>query len=99
MYTALGADWKQFGYPRKRRPLNSVVLDRGVAESILADIKEFIGNPQWYTDRGKDVHVYLDHSQGCLRGYVAPSLLHHLYTLCHALCTCVRTMWHQVHMI
>eukprot|EP00731_Ephydatia_muelleri_P020781 Em0013g508a len=52
MYTALGADWKQFGYPRKRRPLNSVVLDRGVAESILADIKEFIGNPQWYTDRG-----------------------------------------------
>ena len=52
MYTALGADWKQFGYPRKRRPLNSVVLDRGIAEGIVADIREFIGNPQWYTDRG-----------------------------------------------
>ena len=35
--------------------MNSVILDVGIAESILADVKDFIGNPQWYMDRGKFV--------------------------------------------
>lgn len=56
MYTAMGADWRQFGHPRKRRPLDSVVLDQGVSEGILSDIQEFIRNPQWYMDRGWCVH-------------------------------------------
>ena len=53
MYTAIGADWRQFGHPRKRRPLDSVILDHGVSEAILADIREFIEIPQWYMDRGE----------------------------------------------
>ena len=53
MYTAVGSEWRQFGYPRKRRPLGSVILDRGVGESILSDVQEFIKNPEWYTDRGR----------------------------------------------
>ena len=52
MYTAMGSEWRQFGYPRKKRPLNSVILDRDIAESILDDVREFIANPQWYMDRG-----------------------------------------------
>ncbi len=52
MYTAMGADWRQFGHPRKRRPLDSVVLDQGLREDIIFDIHEFIRNPQWYVDRG-----------------------------------------------
>ncbi|XP_037395266.1 mitochondrial chaperone BCS1 isoform X2 [Pygocentrus nattereri] len=52
MYTALGAEWRPFGFPRRRRPLSSVVLDHGVAERIVDDVKEFINNPKWYTDRG-----------------------------------------------
>uniref|UniRef100_A0A673B089 Mitochondrial chaperone BCS1 n=1 Tax=Sphaeramia orbicularis TaxID=375764 RepID=A0A673B089_9TELE len=52
MYTAMGAEWRPFGFPRRRRPLSSVVLERGVAERIVDDVKEFIGNPKWYTDRG-----------------------------------------------
>lgn len=52
MYTALGSDWRQFGHPRKRRPLSSVVLDSGIAERIVSDVKEFIGNPGWYRERG-----------------------------------------------
>uniref|UniRef100_T1IN92 Mitochondrial chaperone BCS1 n=1 Tax=Strigamia maritima TaxID=126957 RepID=T1IN92_STRMM len=52
MYTAMGSEWRQFGHPRKRRPLSSVVLDTGIAEKIVADIKEFIENPKWYMDRG-----------------------------------------------
>ena len=53
MYTAMGADWRQFGHPRKRRPLDSVVLGQGVSEDILTDVQEFIKSPQWYMDRGK----------------------------------------------
>ena len=53
MYTAMGSEWRPFGHPRRRRPINSVVLDTGIAERILADVREFMGNPSWYTDRGK----------------------------------------------
>ena len=52
MYTAMGAEWRQFGQPRKRRPINSVVLDEGVSEKILKDCLEFIDTPKWYADRG-----------------------------------------------
>ena len=52
MYTAMGPDWRQFGYPRKRRPLTSVILDRGLTEKIVVDVKEFNANPMWYSDRG-----------------------------------------------
>ncbi|TNN68539.1 Mitochondrial chaperone BCS1 [Liparis tanakae] len=46
MYTAMGGDWRPFGFPRRRRPLSSVVLEGGLAERIVDDVKEFIGNPK-----------------------------------------------------
>lgn len=52
MYTALGSEWRPLGHPRKKRPINSVVLDEGISDRILKDCKEFISNPQWYTERG-----------------------------------------------
>ena len=52
MYTAMGAEWRQFGYPRKRRPISSVVLDRGISELIFQDVNSFINDPKWYMDRG-----------------------------------------------
>lgn len=55
MYTAMGSEWRQFGHPRKRRPISSVILDEGIAEHILSDVREFINTPQWYTDRGKKI--------------------------------------------
>lgn len=51
-YICNGAQWAQFGYPKKRRPLSSVILKDGLAQSIYNDIKEFINNPKWYIDRG-----------------------------------------------
>ncbi|KAJ6665513.1 hypothetical protein lerEdw1_003354 [Lerista edwardsae] len=53
MYTAMGAEWRPFGFPRRRRPLTSVVLEEGVSEKIVQDVKEFISNPKWYIERGK----------------------------------------------
>ncbi|NXA83437.1 BCS1 protein, partial [Thryothorus ludovicianus] len=55
MYTAVGAEWRQFGFPRRRRPLSSVVLEEGVSERLVQDVKEFINNPKWYNERGKDL--------------------------------------------
>ncbi|XP_074655204.1 mitochondrial chaperone BCS1-like [Tubulanus polymorphus] len=52
MYTAMGGDWRQFGYPRKKRPLESVVLDKDIPEKLHSDVTEFINNPKWYMDRG-----------------------------------------------
>ncbi|XP_075741107.1 mitochondrial chaperone BCS1 isoform X7 [Rhipicephalus microplus] len=52
VYCAMGSEWRPFGLPRQRRPLDSVILDAGIAERLLADIREFIANPQWYADRG-----------------------------------------------
>ncbi|GLV39079.1 Bcs1 chaperone [Carabus blaptoides fortunei] len=52
MYTAMGSEWRPFGHPRKKRPIDSVVLDADIGERILRDCKEFIGNPGWYSDRG-----------------------------------------------
>jgi hypothetical protein len=60
MYTAVGSEWRQFGHPRKRRPIESVVLDTGVAERILCDVKEFIANPGWYSDRGTLYFLYIN---------------------------------------
>ncbi|XP_044020709.1 mitochondrial chaperone BCS1 isoform X2 [Aphidius gifuensis] len=52
MYTAMGSEWRPFGHPKKKRPIDSVVLDEGVGDKILKDCREFINNPGWYSDRG-----------------------------------------------
>ncbi|KAL1514359.1 hypothetical protein ABEB36_003628 [Hypothenemus hampei] len=52
MYSALGSEWRQFGHPRKKRPISSVILDTGVSDRIVNDCQEFINNPSWYSDRG-----------------------------------------------
>lgn len=52
IYTAWGTDWRPFGEPKRRRPLNSVVLEEGVKERIVDDLKAFLDTRTWYLDRG-----------------------------------------------
>lgn len=52
IYTAWGAEWRPFGRPRMRRPLESVVLDEGVKERVVEDVKSFMKRGQWYFERG-----------------------------------------------
>ena len=52
IHTAWGIEWRPFGQPRQKRPLQSVVLGEGVAEKIESDVKAFLGRRQWYADRG-----------------------------------------------
>lgn len=52
IHTAWGIEWKPFGQPRGKRPLQSVVLQPGVSEKIAQDVKTFLDRRQWYADRG-----------------------------------------------
>lgn len=54
IYTANGFEWKEFGQPRARRPLSSVILDKDHAERLANDLKEFLANQSWYRDRGAE---------------------------------------------
>lgn len=50
--TNWGSEWRQFGQPRKKRPLDSVILDNGVAEKLTADVTEWMNSSEWYYSRG-----------------------------------------------
>ncbi|KAI0320726.1 mitochondrial chaperone BCS1 [Amylostereum chailletii] len=52
VHTAWGTEWKPFGQPRRKRPLQSVVLEEGVAEKIEDDVKAFLERREWYAERG-----------------------------------------------
>lgn len=52
LYTSWGPEWRPFGQPRKKRMLGSVILDKGISEGILADVKDFLGSGDWYHKRG-----------------------------------------------
>ncbi|KAJ3374458.1 hypothetical protein GGF31_007236 [Allomyces arbusculus] len=52
IYTSYGPEWRPFGQPRKKRPISSVVLDDGISERILQDVRRFLDNWKWYNERG-----------------------------------------------
>ncbi|EON65329.1 hypothetical protein W97_04567 [Coniosporium apollinis CBS 100218] len=52
IFTSRGTDWETFGQPKRKRPLESVVLEKGVKERIVEDIQAFLGARTWYLDRG-----------------------------------------------
>lgn len=52
MWAADIAVWRPFGDARQKRPIDSVILDQGIKERILADVKDFLESQKWYVDRG-----------------------------------------------
>lgn len=52
IFTNWGTEWRPFGAPRVRRPLESVVLEDGLAEEVVADVRDFLGSADWYVQRG-----------------------------------------------
>jgi len=52
LMTCWGTEWRPFGQPRRKRPLESVVLAEGVAESVVADVSDWIRSGEWYRSRG-----------------------------------------------
>lgn len=52
IYHPATSEWRKFGQPRRKRPLDSVILDQGVKERIVEDVKDFLASGSWYQDRG-----------------------------------------------
>ncbi|KAG8698242.1 hypothetical protein FRC08_006039 [Ceratobasidium sp. 394] len=52
VYIARGIEWTQFGRPRRKREIGSVVLAEGVADRILGDVRAFMERGKWYAERG-----------------------------------------------
>uniref|UniRef100_A0A0N5BS40 Mitochondrial chaperone BCS1 n=1 Tax=Strongyloides papillosus TaxID=174720 RepID=A0A0N5BS40_STREA len=52
VYNAVGPDWRRFGPSRRKRPLESVILEDGLSKKIHDDLEEFIKSGSWYSDRG-----------------------------------------------
>ena len=52
VYMSRGISWEKFGEPRRKRPIESVILDKGVKEKVVADVEDFLGSGNWYYDRG-----------------------------------------------
>ena len=52
VYTSRSTSWDEFGEPRRKRPIDSVILDKGLKERIAADFSEFLRSGKWYYDRG-----------------------------------------------
>ena len=62
VYTCWGLEWRQFGQPRRKRTLSSVILDRGVKERIVSDVKDFLGSSQYYYERGSLFPIFVNNS-------------------------------------
>lgn len=52
IFTSYGPEWRPFGQPRRRRELDSVILDTGVKDKLTGDIHDFLKSSKWYYDRG-----------------------------------------------
>lgn len=52
IYTNWGSEWRPFGQPRPRRPLESVILDEGVSQQLYNDVIEWQKSSSWYHSRG-----------------------------------------------
>lgn len=52
IYTSMMTEWRPFGKPRLRRSLDSVILDTGIKDRIVHDVKDFLSSGKWYRDRG-----------------------------------------------
>lgn len=47
MYNAVGPEWRRYGKPLRKRPLNSVILERGLSKKIQMDFEEFCRSAEW----------------------------------------------------
>ena len=52
IFTNWGSEWRQFGQPRKKRSLDSVILDDQLSQRLFSDVQEWMNSSAWYSDRG-----------------------------------------------
>lgn len=45
-------DWIPLGHPKKKRSLNSIILDGDVTKNLMSDLNEFLSLEDWYVEMG-----------------------------------------------
>ena len=68
VYTSWANEWRPFGAPHPKRPLDSVVLDAGVAEHVVRDVQAFQASQAWYYARGRAARVRGPRHRGAAQG-------------------------------
>lgn len=43
--------WRELA-TRRKRPLESIILDPGIQELVLEDARDFLASKRWYAERG-----------------------------------------------
>eukprot|EP00940_MAST-03C_sp_MAST-3C-sp2_P000621 g621.t1 len=85
VYTNWGTEWRPFGDPRLKRPIDSVILGDGIKNSIVEDIAEWQSSASWYTERGIPYRRgYLLHGPpGCGKSSFVSAVAGHFdYNIC-----------------
>eukprot|EP00939_MAST-03C_sp_MAST-3C-sp1_P002342 g2342.t1 len=85
VYTNWGTEWRPFGQPRLKRPIDSVILGDGIKKSIVGDVLEWQRSSGWYTERGIPYRRgYLLHGPpGCGKSSFVSALAGHFdYNIC-----------------
>lgn len=85
--------WKPFGNPRKKRDINSVILDKGISNNVIDDLYEFMVSREWYHARGipyrRGYLLYGEPGSGkssfvtALAGHIG---LYECFVLCYIMC-------------
>ena len=52
VYQPVSSGWVPSGEPRRKRGIESVILDRGIKEKVINDVRDFLQSASWYYDRG-----------------------------------------------
>ncbi|CRH01102.1 mitochondrial chaperone BCS1, putative [Plasmodium relictum] len=52
VYKSFGHEWRPFGNPKNKRPINSVILPKDLSNYIVNDIEKFLNSSKWYIDKG-----------------------------------------------
>jgi chaperone BCS1 len=68
--------WLSFGNQRRRRPLETMILENNAGEKLLADVKKFLARPDWYLEKGIPYRkTYLVYgSPGCGKSSLVKSI-------------------------
>ncbi|KJP88897.1 hypothetical protein AK88_01391 [Plasmodium fragile] len=85
LYKTFGHEWRPFGTPKNKRPVDSVILPEHLSEHIINDLDTFLNSSKWYIEKGIPYRrCYLLHGPpGCGKSSLIAALAGHFdFNIC-----------------